>query len=493
MKFSFARLRPLSLSVKFALATTLVVAGVAFTIGAVIVVQDWQRFHTELEDKVLLLARSVAVTAPEAILRNDYWSLYRSLKNMVEPETGDIRATRIVTAMILDSDGRVLAHIQPRKHPLRLALEPANEDEARLLKAATAARSPTVLGGGGVGKDGYLEGVIPLYADEKLLGVVRVRVSTYELFLKARYAALLVLGLTLGLVILGSLLGAIISRRMFKPLTAITRGLEAVRHGKLMDVPAVPVQQDDELGRLAASFNEMASELAEKKELEEQIAVSEKLVSLGRIAAGVAHEVNNPLAGLLNCIDTIKKHPEDRELMERYLPVLDTGLHRIKSIVQGLLVELRVEDAREESGLACLEDLKAIVEAEINGRAIHLVWENNLDDRIRVHSRQVQQVVLNLLKNAVQVLPEGGTVTFRSFQDGNCVVLEVDDDGPGISPEYRNQLFDPFFTTKPNGTGLGLWIVYRLVESMRGVIEVESEIGTGTQFQVTLPTTEVRI
>jgi len=493
MKFSFARLRPLSLSVKFALAITLIVAGVAFTIGGVMVVQDWRRFHADLEEKVLLLARSVAVTAPEAILRNDYWSLYRSLKNMIEPETGDIRATRIVTAMILDPDGRVLAHLQPRKHPLRLALEPTNEDETRLLEEAISARSPTVLGSGGVGTNGYLEGIIPLYSDEKLLGVVRVRVSTYELFLKARYSAMLVLGLTVGLVILGSLLGAVISRRMVKPLTAITRGLEAVRHGKLMDVSAVPVQQDDELGRLAASFNEMAAELAEKNELEEQIAVSEKLVSLGRIAAGVAHEVNNPLAGLLNCIDTIKKHPEDRELMERYLPVLDKGLNRIKGIVQGLLVELRVEDAQEESGLACLEDLKGIVEAEINGRAIHLVWENNLDDRIRVHSRQVQQVVLNLLKNSVQVLPEGGTVTFRSFQDGNCVVLEVDDDGPGIPHEYRSQLFDPFFTTRPNGTGLGLWIVYRLVESMRGVIEVESEVGTGTRFLVTLPATEVRI
>ena len=493
MKPPFLRKSPFSLSVKFALAITLLVAGVAFTIGAVIVVQDWRRFHAELEEKVLLLASSVAVTAPEAILRNDYWALYRSLKTLARPEARDIGATSVVTAMVLDPVGRVLAHLQPREHPLGLPIKPGNEDEARLLDAATAARAPTVLAGGGVGADGYLEGMIPLYSDDKLLGVVRVRVSTYGLFLKARHSALLVIGLTFGLVIVGSLLGAVISQRMVKPLTAITRGLEAVRQGKLMNVSAVPVRQDDELGRLAASFNEMAAELAEKKELEEQIAVSEKLVSLGRISAGVAHEVNNPLAGLLNCIDTIKKHPEDRELMERYLPVIDTGLHRIKNIVQGLLVELRVEDAKEESGLACLEDLKEIVQAEINGRSIHLIWENNLDDRIRVNSRQVQQVVLNLLKNAVQVVPEGGSVAFRSFQDGNCVVLEVDDDGPGIPPEYRNQLFDPFFTTRPNGTGLGLWIVYRLVESMRGVIEVESEVGSGTQFQVTLPATEVRI
>ena len=91
------------------------------------------------------------------------------------------------------------------------------------------------------------------------------------------------------------------------------------------------------------------------------------------------------------------------------------------------------------------------------------------------------------MTNAVAAMPEGGTVTFRSFERKNCVVLEVDDDGPGIPPEHRSQLFDPFFTTKPNGTGLGLWIVYRLVESMRGIIEIESEVNKGTTFTVWLP------
>ena len=167
MKPPLLRKSPFSLSVKFALAITLLVAGVAFTIGAVIVAQDWRRFHAELEEKVLLLARSVAVTAPEAILRNDYWALYRSLKKLAEPATGDIRATSVVTAMVLDPDGRVLAHLEPREHPLGLPLKPGNEDEARLLDAATSARAPTVLAGGGVGADGYLEGMIPLYSDEK--------------------------------------------------------------------------------------------------------------------------------------------------------------------------------------------------------------------------------------------------------------------------------------------------------------------------------------
>lgn len=483
--------RSWGLSVKFALTITAVVSGVAFTIGAVIVTLDWQRFHRDLEEKALLLAHSVAVAAPEAILRSDYWLLFKSLKKMAAQGPGDIQHTRIVTAMVIDPEGTVLAHLQPNDNPLGMPLAHSGEEEARLLEASRTARSPTVLDGD-IGSDWVLEGIVPVYSDQKLLGVVRVRLSHDELYLKTWRSALVILGLTLALVAFGSLSGMAISRRITKPLTTVTEGLEAVSRGEFTDIEPVQVIDDDELGRLATTFNQMAVELAEKKILEEQMAVSEKLAALGRITAGVAHEVNNPLAGLLNCIDTLKKHPDDKELMERYLPLLDKGLNRIRNIVGSLLVELRVEDAREESGLSCLEDLRDIVEAEIDGRDIVLVWENHLDDRIKVNSRRVQQVILNLLKNAVQAVPDGGTVAFRSFQDGDCVVLEVDDSGPGIPPENRSQIFDPFFTTKPSGTGLGLWIVYRLVESMRGVIEVESEVGRGTQFQVTLPATEVR-
>lgn len=490
MKLFF--LRSWGLSFKFALAITVVVAGVAFTIGTVIVVQDWRRFQQNMEEKALLLARSVAIAAPQAILRNDSWFLYQSLRKMADRNSGEMQYTQVVTAMMLDPEGRVLAHLKPKDHPLGLRLGASNDEEVALLEAAKSARSAKVLKGGGVGAKGFIEAVIPLFYDEKPLGVVRVRMSTYEVYLQAQRSALLVIGLTLGLVILGSTLGTVISRRIVKPLTTMTNGLRAVRRGELATIAPVRVHDNDELGELATAFNEMAVELAEKKVLEEQMAVSEKLVALGRITAGVAHEVNNPLAGLLNCIDTLKKHPGDKELMERYLPLLDNGLNRIRNIVGSLLVELRVEDMREESDGSCLEDLRDLVEAEINGRDVHLVWENHLGDRIRINGGQIQQLVFNLLKNAVQVLPDGGTVTFRSFQDGNCVVLEVNDDGPGIPPEHRSRLFDPFFTTKSNGTGLGLWIVYRLVESMRGVIEVESEIGRGTQILVTLPATEVR-
>ncbi len=479
------------LSLKFSLTITAVVAGVGFMIGAVIVVQDWWRFHEVLGEKALLMAESVAVTAPKAMLRKDFWTLYLSLKNITSHSSVEKRQSQAITGMILDAKGRVQAHLQPSKHPIGLLFSPSDENERHLLETALSARSPSVLSGGELSRKGFQEGVVPLFSDQKYLGVIRVRLSIGQLYDKAQYSAVTVLAMTFGFVIIGSLLGAFASQRMVKPLTAVTLGLEAVGRGDMAEIAPVPVRQRDEIGRLSATFNKILAALAEKKTLEEEATMSEKLVALGRITAGVAHEVNNPLAGLLNCIDTLRKHPNDPELIKRYLPLIEQGLYRIRDIVGSLLVELKVEDSDHPVSAAHLNHVLELLKLEIGKRDIQIVWENQVDEGIYIQGTRVQQVVLNLLKNAVQALPEGGTVSFRAIHEQPYIIIEVSDNGPGIPAQYRNQLFDPFFTTKPNGTGLGLWVVYRLVHGMGGVIELGSEEGRGTRFRVVVPTIKI--
>ena len=468
------------LSTKLPLTITAVVTVVGFMIGTVMVLHDWSRFHEELGEKAMLLSESIAITTPKTMLRKDYWSLYLSLKNMRS------RKHEIISAMILDAEGRIQAHLHPADNPMGLFYSPANSIEQDLFEQAMAAREPIVISSEGYTRSGFQEGVVPLFSDQKYLGVVRVRLSAAQLYEKAISSAFIVLALVLVFVIIGSTLGTIVSRRMVEPLTAITQGLEAVGRGEMTDFAPVPVKKRDEIGRLSVTFNQIMVELAEKKMLEEEIAMSEKLVALGRITAGVAHEVNNPLAGLLNCIDTLRQHPDDKSLIDRYLPVIDQGLHRIKDIVHNLLVGLRIEEGDEIESIEHINKLHDLIGAEIGDRDIQVIWENDTDQDLKIPGK-LEQIVFNLLKNAIEVLPDGGTVAFKMHLDGTYLDIEVSDDGPGIPSNIRNQLFDPFFTTKPNGTGLGLWVVYRLTQNLEGIIEVESEEGRGTTFHVAVP------
>ncbi len=459
---------------------------VGFLIGSVMMLQDWKRFQHELGEKALILAESVAISAPTAMLRKDYWSLYTTLRNMAAKRSDNQGRHEIINAMILDAEGHVMSHLNPSKNPINLIFTPGDSIEENLFKHAMKARKERVLSSEGFSADGFQEGVVPIFSDQKYMGVVRVRLSVAQLYEKAKKSLLIITGLVICFVIIGSALGTYVSKRMVEPLTAITLGLEAVGRGEVANIDPVAIKDRDEIGRLSVTFNQIMTELAEKKMLEEQMAISEKLVALGRITAGVAHEVNNPLAGLLNCIDTLRKHPDDKQLIDRYLPVIDQGLHRIKDIVHNLLVGLKIEESEEIVNISHIDKIQDLISAEIMDRDINIIWENTTHNDISIPGK-TEQIICNLLKNSVDALNDGGTITFNMYEGGNMLIFEVSDNGPGIPADIRSQLFDPFFTTKTNGTGLGLWIVYRLVDSMQGLIEVSSEMDQGTTFHIEIP------
>ena len=222
---------------------------------------------------------------------------------------------------------------------------------------------------------------------------------------------------------------------------------------------------------------------------------TEKLTALGRMAAGIAHEINNPLAGvLLYSSNMIKKVPKGNALEEGLQIIIDETI-RCRKIIQELL-----EFSKGSEPAKAPTDINETI-----GKTLNILENEFLLKRIEVDKSlapdlpdvmadgsQIEQVFVNLLLNAVQAVPEEGTVQIKScLSDGeSCVSIEVADNGPGIGRKEQSKIFEPFFSTKPNGTGLGLSVSYGIVRNHQGNISVQSRPGKGTRFIVKIPITQ---
>jgi len=243
----------------------------------------------------------------------------------------------------------------------------------------------------------------------------------------------------------------------------------------------------------------MRRDVTEKTRTEQALRISERMASVGTLAAGIAHEVNNPLTYMLISLRIAQAElsrdngdqPQIREALERAIE----GAERVSAIVKELRVFSRPDDRTLNAidPRLVLDSALRMVDNDIRHRA-HLVRDFRAVPHVLGNDARLSQVFLNLLVNAVQALEscsrERSEITVRTFTDeSGLAVIEISDTGVGITPEHLNKIFDPFFTTKPVGlgTGLGLSICHGIVKSMNGVIEVESKLGRGSIFRIRLP------
>ncbi|MBM3294783.1 MAG: HAMP domain-containing protein [Candidatus Aminicenantes bacterium] len=321
-----------------------------------------------------------------------------------------------------------------------------------------------------------------------------------------------------GLCTLGLLgLLTIIARQITRPLAAMVEATDKIAQGDLSH--RVEILQGDEIGQLAGSFNRMTDELSlahkdltewgrtlerrveertrELRETEEQLIISEKLASLGKMAAGVAHEINNPLTSILINAHLLLERPGENEEDKETLTLIADETTRCATIVKGLL-----DFARQTPSKAAPTNINDIVDRtlqllEKQAAVRNIRIERNLDRSlppIEVDENKIQQVFSNLAINACEAMPEGGAlvVSSRLSRDGTHIEIVFTDTGAGIPRENIPKLFDPFFTTKSFGTGLGLAVSYGIVRQRGGTILVRSEVGRGSVFTVRIPLAEPR-
>jgi len=351
-------------------------------------------------------------------------------------------------------------------------------------------------------------------ADQQVLGVLDVVVSLgrmHSILDEYRNRSIL---LTLSLIVITTLALTLFTQRLVnRPVRALLEHTEMLSRGELDG--EVPSFADDELGELARAFNEMTLHLKQARaELEEwgrnleqmveqrtreitqiqaQLIRSEKLASLGELVAGIAHEINNPLTGILVFASLMQKSPEISPAMREDLDTIIRETKRCGRIVKGLLEFSRCSPPKKDH---CSLNLVAdralgLMEHQQLFREITVVREYDADlPEALLDPNQLEQVLVNLLLNAAQAMAGTGELKVASGVRQGSVYLRVTDSGCGIPETILGKIFDPFFSTKENkGTGLGLSVSYGIVQEHGGSIDVESEVGVGTTFIITIPLT----
>ena len=304
----------------------------------------------------------------------------------------------------------------------------------------------------------------------------------------------------------------LVAGRLLKPIRELVMGTGHVMKGNL--AYRVPIVEKDEIGDLAQSFNAMAQEIqghrdhleetmqaktAELKRAQDSLLQSEKLASIGLLASGVAHELNNPLTSILMNVNLLMEEADEQSDLYGELRRIGDDTIRCKRIID----DLRDFSRRHELEIhSC--DLNEIVRKAV-GLILHQVKHSAITMKEPDYGRlpwiscdpgRLQQVLMNVFVNAIQAMPKGGSLAVRTALRDQFAEITIKDTGIGIGSEARGKIFDPFFTTKPDGTGLGLSIVYRIMEEHGGKVEIESvaqeEIGAadntpGTTVRLLLP------
>ncbi len=389
---------------------------------------------------------------------------------------------------------------------VRIATNVLNRDGTRAVGTRVAAdvydqvvgRGQRWLGRAFVVDDWYIAGYDPIRDDGgRVVGMLYVGTLEAPYLEMKRSSTLLFLGIALSGAALTIGLSYVMSQRLSEPLRQLVTASRRLAHGELDTKVAVPAVA--EFAELADGFNAMAAALRKRDEkLQEfarkKIMESERLALIGQLAADVAHELNNPLQGIVTFSHLLREKGAANDAAQSWVEKIVIQADRSTKIIRGLLdfARPRTPNKRPTKVNVLLEECIALVENQALFHNIEVVKQFGADvPEVVIDPSLMQQVFMNLIINAAEAMDGGGRLALTTCHDPIARTVEVGfvDSGHGIRPADVDRVFEPFFTTKEvgHGTGLGLAISFGIVKEHHGAISVESEIGKGTAFTVSLP------
>ncbi len=395
--------------------------------------------------------------------------LYKRLTNRLRRARDMVDARRIY---VFDRQGRSLLDTKPDvpigREYVRLRIDRSELDSVWVGKPAHSLRFQ--------GEDGveYKSGYAPIHAGEEVVGGVGVDIGAGFLdAIRAFGQSVLILGSISAVLTVAIGLG--LARTLTRPTYRLVRAAQAIGRGNL-DQPVAPSSRD-ELGYLGETMEEMRRKILARDE------------QLRQMLAGVAHEICNPLGGIEIYAGLIAGDLPDGDPRKVHIQKVIGEVKTLKRVISEFMDFARpAPPSPTPVGVAQLaEEVAFLLAPEMEGTEVRCVREIPEDLQAYVDVDQFKRVLINLMVNGVQAMPEGGTLTMRACRARPGVEIAVADTGSGMSAEVMGRLFEPFFTTREKGAGLGLAIVQKVVEENGGRVEVENEPGVGTVFRVVVP------
>lgn len=484
-------MRNLSFRYKIPLRAAVLVVLTALSVTGAILVSEYDNVRKTVFASGETLAGVLTETLREPLRHDDVWRSYEIIRApLALPEAG------ASLAVIVDPLQRVFVSSRPEEVRMQTPISVHGQELERVADVMVQAEREWTSGTEKsqalkiVEADHYYV-IAPVLADGLLLGSLILRYPK-----DMHWPRFIAIGeragwITLGVLLLLLPLSWFWGQRMAQPMVDLAHCIRKAGRRIPEESECRLYESQDELGQLSHRLREMFVSLREKEALERQMMSSERLAAIGRLAAGIAHEVNNPLGGMLNAISTHRKHGTMNERTARTLDMLERGLEQIRDTVSALLVE-----ARPGSGYLSVEDVndvRMLVLPGVQQKAAHLGWDVEMADSVALPATLVRQVLINLLLNATHAAGQGGRVEMQLRELAGRLEIRIGNDGDHIPPEKLEQLFEPFQDMAigdplPTGgrQGMGLWITYQIVRQLGGRVDVESRPGW-TVVQVSLP------
>jgi signal transduction histidine kinase len=464
-----ARLRalPVTLRVPLVTAALMIVLGLVASQGVLAALGRVQ--DARLSETARLHVEGLSVALGPPVLRQDVWEVYDILDRARSAYDGQ----RLLLSIVADERGRILAATDPPRAPV-------GEDIAAF---ETGAVSPSALGMTG---DPVLRVNAPLLYQGREIGRIVTELDVTDLLAERREVAMWLLFGNAAATVLLAFTGWLAVSRLLRPVVTLVEAMDDSR-GAPRPVPQAAIPRSDPgLARLIRTYNRMTTEVERRAEAERRLAERERFVSLGRLSSSLAHEVNNPLGGLLNAADTIRTYADRPDVVRQSAELMQRGLTHLRDVTRAMLDQNRLDRAGQPLRPEDFEDLKLLFEPEATSRGQQLDWEIGAGraSLALFPAAPVRQIVLNLLLNAGAAAGRDGRVGLGVANGAGQLSITISDDGPGFGAGDLGRLMAS--GPLPPGGGVGLRLVHDLVESLGGTIEHARKNGT-THVRVDLP------